>query len=175
MAVVPATRPPTHQPFSSIGDLQNLKMRLSSAGLYDIPVNIEDVAEFLGIEVIRELMEDDISGYLEYRDGAWVAGVNALHHPNRQRFTIAHEIAHYILHRDPSIKFIDQTFARRSVAGDEPEREADELAADLLMPEDRINSEIQNGNTSLTTLATLFQVSSLAMRYRVQNLGYRVK
>jgi Zn-dependent peptidase ImmA (M78 family) len=23
-----------------------------------------------------------------------------MHHPNRQRFTLAHEIAHYVLHRD---------------------------------------------------------------------------
>lgn len=175
MAVVPAARAQTHVPTGPINSPEGLRSRLSEAGLYDIPVQIEEVAEFLGIEVVRELMEDNISGYLEFRDGVWVAGVNALHHPNRQRFTIAHEIAHYFLHRDPAKKFIDQNFARRNTAGGEDERAADNLAADLLMPEDKVRSEIQSGNTSLKSLANLFRVSSLAMRYRVQNLGYLVK
>jgi len=176
MAVVLAvmTQQNTH---TQVGpsDLQTLRIRLQKADLLAIPVDVEEIAEFLGLDIRSELMKDDISGYLEYQNGAWIVGVNAQHHVNRQRFTIAHEIAHYILHRDPKKEFVDETFARRSSGGDKVEREADEFAAELLMPEQDIRKAIEQGRTSFQELATLFRVSALAIRFRVKALGYAVK
>ncbi|WP_372360429.1 ImmA/IrrE family metallo-endopeptidase [Xanthomonas axonopodis pv. poinsettiicola] len=154
----------------------NLHQRLAEAGLLTVPVNILAVAEFLGLEVIEEPMDDDLSGYLEKRSGAWVVGVNSFHHRNRKRFTIAHEIAHFVLHSGEKDSFHDQTFARRN--GNEGastmEREADKFAADLLMPEFDVRRLIASGITTLSGLAEHFGVSALAMKYRVQNLGYQV-
>lgn len=158
-----------------INNLDGLCKRLEKAELLGIPMDIEGIAEFLGLEISEELMEDDISGYLEFKDGAWVIGVNSLHHINRRRFTIAHEIAHYILHRDPNRNFVDVVFARRRDDATVMEREADDFAARLLMPTEKLRAEIGNGQTSLQNLATLFKVSALAMKYRVQSLGYSVK
>jgi predicted transcriptional regulator len=157
-----------------VTSLEALHQRLKTAGLTGVPMNINAVAEFLGLDVIEEIMDDDLSGYLEFRQGAWVAGVNALHHKNRQRFTIAHEIAHYVLHRDRAASFHDQTFARRASSTDQMEKEADRFAANLLMPEGSVRQAIQNGATSVAALAEIFGVSALAMKYRVQTLGYQV-
>jgi Zn-dependent peptidase ImmA (M78 family) len=168
---VPANATPHRDVVTS---LDSLRQRLEAAGLTSIPMNINAVAEFLGLDVIEEIMDDDLSGYLEFRQGAWVAGVNALHHKNRRRFTIAHEIAHYVLHRDRAVSFHDRTFARRASSTDEMEKEADRFAANLLMPENSVRQSIKNGATSVTALAEIFGVSALAMKYRVQSLGYQV-
>lgn len=164
-------------PVMSDAQLQvNLHQRLTEAGLLSVPVNILAVAEFLGLEVVEEPMDDDLSGYLEERSGTWVVGVNSLHHRNRKRFTIAHEIAHFVLHSSEKNSFHDQTFARRngSEGTNTMEREADRFAADLLMPESDVRRLIASGVTTLSGLAEHFGVSALAMKYRVLNLGYQV-
>lgn len=152
----------------------NLQERLKAANLFNIPLNVRAVAEYLGLEVIEEPMDDDLSGYLEVRGGHWLVGVNAFHHENRKRFTIAHEIAHFMLHSSQQPSFHDRTFARRATDPSTMEREADRFAAELLMPAPMVRKKISSGVTSLSSLAEHFRVSALAMKYRVQNLGYQV-
>jgi Zn-dependent peptidase ImmA (M78 family) len=154
--------------------LEALRERLRSAGLLTVPLNVRAVAEFLGVEVVEEAMDDDLSGYLEMRNGHWVAGINAFHHNNRKRFTVAHEIAHLLLHSSDETSFHDRTFARREAEGKPMEREADAFAAALLMPANDVRQAIAAGETSLSTLAERFKVSALAMKFRVMKLGYRV-
>lgn len=159
--------------------LEKLRTRLRAAGLLTVPLNVLAVAEFLGVEVVEEAMDDDLSGYLELHDGQWVAGINAYHHLNRKRFTVAHEIAHLLLHSSKKTCFQDQTFARREAdrsqtEGTSMEREADAFAAALLMPANDVRQAIDGGMTSLSALAEKFKVSALAMKFRVMNLGYRV-
>lgn len=175
MAVVRAKIQSPQPSNTGLGSLNQLVESLKSAGLYRVPVPIMDVAEYVGLEVVEEVMDDDISGYLELKGGRWVIGINRLHHRNRQRFTIAHEIAHYLLHRQLKTSFIDQTFARRENDRTKMEREADEFAAALLMPEEEVNSLIRGGDMSLESLANAFQVSTLAMRFRALKIGYGVK
>lgn len=153
---------------------RELNERLSAAGLAQVPMNIEAVAEFLGLEVVEEIMDNDLSGYLEERNGSWIVGVNALHHKNRRRFSIAHEIAHYVLHVGQQQQFRDTTFARRTSESNPMERDADNFAANLLMPENRVRELISSGVTTLSGLAENFGVSALAMKYRVKELGYQV-
>lgn len=157
---------------SSISDLQT---RLPAADLQHAPIKVQAIAEMLGLAVVYEVMDDSLSGYLELRGDKWIVGVNELHHPVRQRFTIAHEIAHYVLHRELENKFIDQTFARRSVTRDLMEKEADQFAADLLMPADLVRGQVKGGNRALHELAAAFDVSALAMQYRLRALGYKIK
>jgi Zn-dependent peptidase ImmA (M78 family) len=152
----------------------DLNSRLAAAGLLTIPLNVQAVAEYLGLEVVEEPMDDDLSGYLEARGGTWVVGVNAFHHINRKRFTIAHEIAHFMLHSEHQASFQDRTFSRREADPNPMEREADRFAAELIMPAPEVRRLIASGTTSLSGLAEIFRVSALAMKYRVQNLGYQV-
>lgn len=160
-------------PAAKITSLE-LAARLREAGLMRVPLNIQGVAEYLGLEIVEEPMDDDMSGFLEVRSGRWVIGINAFHHANRKRFTIAHEIAHFLLHSDEQAIFRDRTFARRADDPSQMEREADQFAAELLMPESIVRQKIAEGVTSLSALAAKFRVSALAMKYRVQKLGYQV-
>ncbi len=96
-------------------------------------------------------------------------------HPNRQRFTLAHELGHYflghlddnnILFRDPAKNFSLDNY-------DPYEAEANKFAADLLMPKEKIDFLLQEVKmSSIEGMAKALQVSPAAMTYRLKNLGY---
>lgn len=159
---------------ADINSLDDLRAFMRREGLDKSPIDVVKVAERLGLEVRLEPMEDDMSGFLENLGQRWVIGVNQYHHQVRQRFTIAHELAHFALHRSMKQEFRDETFARRSDSRDPMEREADSFAADLLMPKETVSSTVNNGVRSLNELATAFSVSTIAMKYRLRSLGYQL-
>ena len=148
--------------------------RLEEVGLLTVPVDVHAIAEYLGVEVVEEVMDDEISGYIEPRKAGWVIGINAFHNSLRQRFTVAHELGHFVLHR-PGERITDITFARRMGQRDPIEVEADGFAANLLMPETAFRRLIQDGERSLEKVASHFKVSLLAARVRAQSLGYGVQ
>ena len=63
------------------------------------PVPVERIARYLGAHVQFSPFDGEISGMIYIKDGIAIIGVNALHPPNRQRFTIGHECGHLVLHR----------------------------------------------------------------------------
>ncbi|PYU65849.1 MAG: hypothetical protein DMG49_23375 [Acidobacteria bacterium] len=62
------------------------------------PVPVERIAEDHGLDVRLAPFDGDLSGALIRNEDEAYIGVNSSHHPHRQRFTIAHELAHYFLH-----------------------------------------------------------------------------
>ena len=70
-------------------------------GLNCVPLDISGVADKLGIHIEYVPLEDDLSGILKKNEDndTWTISVNEDHHRNRQRYTIAHELAHFCLHR----------------------------------------------------------------------------
>ena len=121
--------------------------------------------------------EPEVSGSLSFNTikDKWIIGINKNHHPNRQRFTMAHEFAHFCLHKTTISDFEDGAFFRNSTVKNQIEREANEFAAELLMPKEEIEKIIKNGEKKLNNLADTFGVSVLAMRYRVIQIGYKLK
>jgi len=92
---------------------------------------------------------------------------------DRRRFTLAHEVAHWVLHC-ASPASAPPVLCRQVHAGggrDVREREANVFAADLLMPEDAVRGAAAAGNTDPLALAPVFAVSEAAMRWRLYNLG----
>ncbi len=142
------------------------------------PVDVFEVARALGARVQMEVADDELSGAL-YRDGdsGPVIGANARHHRNRQRFTIAHEIGHLVLHDEPV--FIDRVFRRDQIsteAVDPREIEANRFATALLMPEEFVLCQVEKGQGPLRfdaveRMAASFEVSSQAMAFRLETLG----
>jgi len=111
--------------------------------------------------------------------------VNSLHHPNRQRFTIAHELGHLELHSEmiTSTVHVDKSFPalmrdQNSATGTEKiEIEANQFASELLMPLAFID-EILRGKQfdidnegPMKEAATKFRVSRQALEYRIRNRG----
>src|SRR5690606_24871421 len=67
----------------------------------EVPVRVGALAKALGLKVVVAALPLKISGLIEPdADGGYVIKVNRFEPKERQRFTIAHEIAHYLLHRD---------------------------------------------------------------------------
>ena len=110
-----------------------------------------------------------------------VIGVNSTHPATRQRFTLAHEIAHLRLHEGQPV-FIDR-LVRVNWRGGTSAREeiqANTFAAELLMPRRFMSEEIERvvarspkvaPEELVGALAGTFHVSEEAMRYRLINLG----
>lgn len=156
---------------------------LHRADAVGIPVAADVVAERLGLMVELVPLGEEISGVLVIEKGKGMIGVNEAHPHTRQRFTIAHEVGHFVLHGAEIQLFIDKRYTavyrdRRSSAGeDRNEIQANQFAAALLMPKELLLGRIRardfdlGDEYSLASLAAEFEVSSQAMTYRLSNLG----
>lgn len=142
-------------------------------GINTEPLNIAELAHELGIAVRYEPMEGDDSGSLEMceKENRWIMTINSLHHPHRQRFTMAHELGHFIKHSPISSRFHDTNFFRNAESN-QMETEANNFAAELLMPKNKFDDFVQNTSTSAEAVAEYFQVSTIAARVRAKQLGY---
>lgn len=149
---------------------------------YEIPVDVEKIAESHNVSVVRQDLENSVSGVLVIKGERGVIGVNANHHPNRQRFTIAHELGHYLLHPEASEVFVDRSpvFFRdgNSAEGvDQQEMDANAFAAGLLMPEKDLIELLGNqpidafDDVSVRRLSARFGVSTQALTIRLTRLG----
>ncbi len=141
---------------------------LSRANITDFPVDLNVILRLLGLTLVYQKLENDISGVLDVRNNTIT--IEARHPEQRQRFTIAHEIAHFCLHQSKEDLFEDKIFFRGADINS-LEYQANEFAGELLMPEDVFYEQIRQGNKSIERLATHFGVSTLAIRVRARNLG----
>jgi Zn-dependent peptidase ImmA (M78 family) len=105
-------------------------------------------------------------------DKLYFIEVNAYHSQNRKRFTLAHEIAHFILHKHLMQGGITDNEMYRSGLSDQVEMEANRLAAELLMPAKLVRECWAKGVKSLSQLAIRFGASEEAIRIRLKQLGY---
>lgn len=136
------------------------------------PLDVYALTKHLGIKFSCIPMPDETSGSLTFDERGWLITVNALHHPNRQRFTIAHELAHYALHRKSREEFRDQNFFRNDCT-DPMEAEANHFAATLLMPEPAFRKAAEALNGDIEAIAKSFKVSTMAVRVRAKILGFK--
>lgn len=168
------------------------KTTLKESGMDIVPINIGEVAKTLGLKLKPFPFEDDISGTLIIENDHAIIGYNQFESKVRIRYTIAHEISHYILHKDKSSVFLDKSFqvqsrsnvhfrsqaSKNSEEVQKMEREANALAAALLMPSHLMAKETKKidfdlgSEKAIKYLARLFDVSTQAMTYRLSNLGY---
>jgi Zn-dependent peptidase ImmA (M78 family) len=154
---------------------------LDQFGVKAPPVPVDRIIKSKGIVLQFAPLEDDLSGMAYIKDDVGIIGVNALHHPNRQRFTAAHELAHHLLHAKDIQKavHVDKGFRmllRDDVSSqgvDRLEIEANAFASELLMPRKFIDLVLGpagldlEDDTGIETLAKKFRVSVAAMRFRL--------
>lgn len=137
------------------------------------PVKVVSLARALGAEVYRTgEWSDEVSGMIckdRKRGGRrdFVIYVNAAHHINRRRFTIAHEIAHIVLHENLVGDGITTDGLYRSGFSSLVETRANKLAADILMPVHLVDAAIAQGANTVEKLAGIFRVSNSAMSIRL--------
>jgi Zn-dependent peptidase ImmA (M78 family) len=139
-------------------------------GLSLVPFDIEGLVKMFKIKIRRVKLKSEISGILVKEKEEWEILVNNAHHLNRQRYTIAHELAHYCLHKHYKQKFEDQIFFR-GVESDKEEMQANAFASEILMPEQEFRKLVDDGIRQIDLLADKFGVSTLALRIRAKSLG----
>lgn len=137
------------------------------------PVDVHAIAHALGVDVVIDrALPDDISGKIEAVGSSerYRITVNGKHSLTRQRFTIAHEIAHYVLHRSLIGDGIVDDAMYRSKQGNEVERQANSYAATILMPAPLVREKYRSGVMSYSEMANVFDVSSEVARIRMREL-----
>ena len=134
------------------------------------PVNIVGLAEALGIHVQETDLGSEFAGEI-FRDTDSSSGysiwVNASDATVRKRFTVAHDIGHYLLHRDRFTDRLKDDHMYRSSLSNQLEQAANRLAADLLMPANLIRELRAQGINSPEEMAASFGVSLQAMQLRL--------
>ena len=161
---------------------------LKKENLFKTPINVEELAQKLSIEVIEEDLDKNISGFLMVKNNNSIAVINSRHHKNRKRFTLAHEIGHFVLHKrkDEELLFMEESLTyfrsknnleKISESEKKIEREANLFAAELLMPKVLVSKTIEekcldiDNEYDFTDLATIFKVSEVTLAIRLKELG----
>ena len=128
-----------------------------------LPVPVDKIAEKLGLKLVEFEFPESFSGVLRKERG--VIGVNKNHPLVRRRFTVAHELGHFILgHEGDSI---DEQSDRPMPL----EREANTFASHLLIPTDLVTASVKRVGLDLKTLAKQSWVSEQAMTIRLLEMN----
>jgi len=139
------------------------------------PVDITALATELGVAVFDSYdLPPGISGKIcldPTADSGYSITVNANEPYRRRRFTVAHECAHFLLHRSKiGDELTDDALYRSEKLNTQEEFQANNKAAELLMPRKLMNDYIRKGIVSVSQLADEFEVSEPAMRVRMRYL-----
>ncbi len=136
-------------------------------------IDIVKLAKELGLNVYSASL-NGYSGYIKFENGEKNIYINHLDSRERKRFTIAHELGHYLLHRN-LIEKEGGTVLYRGINGDIIEQQANRCAGALLMPESMVkkyfNEINESVNIKISVLAKIFDVSINAMYTRLSILG----
>lgn len=140
------------------------------------PVDPIAIARMLGLEVMVANLPSEVSGALiKELEKNPVVFLNRADSLNRQRFTCAHEIGHYVYRMNNnsiSYEFIDFRGTLASAGIDPEEIYANSFAAELLMPEDHVRNLVAD-RVPRAVMAAMMQVSDDALRFRMMNLGLK--
>lgn len=133
-------------------------------GIDELPVDVRKIANNLGIEIIE--MSTDVWFYgmlTRYEDDHYVV-INKIMPETRKRFAIAHELGHYVMHRNDLVY-------QRTPDKEYFHREADVFALELCIPTPLLKREAINWFNDHIFLAKLFDVSEPLMAKKMEELG----
>lgn len=156
------------------------EMGIVARHLAKAPVDLESIFAELGVEYESVWMDEE-SGSLTRNGDTFKVSVNALESETRRRFTAAHELAHYLLHRDlmgdgkKMNRHVDTLYDGGDSSGDvifrrSHEIEANRLAAQIVMPKTLVVQKFSE-TRDVAQLAAQFGVSKAAMEIRLKTLG----
>lgn len=156
---------------------QQVNALLEEFSIKSVPVPIEEMVEKGGIEISYAPSAEYSGMLLRKSDGNVLMGINNSENIQRMRFTIAHELGHYLLDTADHVT-VDYRNKIYSTNKPDKERVADYFAANILMPESIIRNDFKKQTKSgvffeenLSEMADRYQVSKEAIKYRLMNLG----
>lgn len=142
------------------------------------PVPIEAIADrLLGLSVNVDDLSSvgEVNGGVMYPPTREIIVDKGVRTEGRFRFIVAHECAHWLIHTPHAPSAVQDACIFGSGKRTRQEREADALAAELLVPTDLICSSIREwpsiGPCELAKLTSDYQVSQTAMKVRLEELA----
>lgn len=146
--------------------IENLANKaIESVGSIEPPTPLNKIADKIGLKIVPFDFSKNISAIL--KKDKKIIGVNKNHSPQRQRFSIAHEIGHFLLNHDIQNDFVDNQFDKSSSM----EREANVFASFLLMPTEWVKNKQKTVGLNIPAFAKDFKVSEQAMTIKLLELG----
>jgi len=151
-------------------------------GRYGNSVDVVKLANRFGIKVYEYPFGDGVSGAVRKKENGEVSiYISDQDSVARQRFSVAHELAHAVLHKDlvDSHKIIKRSKNDFS----SKELEANKLAEEILMPEksisrfikeEKLEKNAQIDSSIIQKIAESFKVSTMVAIIRLRNLNYNV-
>ena len=157
-----------------------------------IPVNIEEKIRKNNIE-LNKYCFDDILGEIKKEDGKFKINIQARDHYYRKRFTMGHELAHFIKHKELIGDGVDDgkvgnklyrtMYRKNDKITSKEEVEANRYSAELLIPNELANfiyesffknikkeDSLDIDINFLEFLSKKFQVSTAVVSFRIKNL-----
>ncbi|MBY2950524.1 ImmA/IrrE family metallo-endopeptidase [Rhizobium leguminosarum] len=143
--------------------------------LSEVPVKLGAIARDLGIDVKLSSLPLNISGQIAKTQAGYEIKINRHESRQRQRFTLAHELAHFLIHRDIIDRLggtLTDNVLYRSGASENIEYEANRLASQIVMPEGALRDAYSRfggtiSESMVEVLAEQFGVSKAAMEIRM--------
>ncbi|MDI5887677.1 ImmA/IrrE family metallo-endopeptidase [Flavobacterium yafengii] len=151
------------------------KSILEELGIEDIPsVDIVDlIVYYNGIVQERSLKNSD--GRLVMKNGKSIVTIDSkIEFPQRKRYVLAHELGHMVLHADHTASFMDDDTTLEGYKRGPQEKEANDFAAELLMPTYKFQKACEGKKFTpqlLSDLASHFNTSITSIVYRYIDLG----
>lgn len=139
----------------------------------DAPVDVFGIAEKLGFIVDKIELPNEIPAKIEAHEDIKVIFVNSTHPEVRQRFSVSHELGHYLSGHENfnvdvrSAADFDRKFLNPQY---QQEYEADDFAAELLMPKSILRKDVMENKLNLADLVKKYEVSEQAMTIQLVNL-----
>lgn len=133
------------------------------------PISVLEIANALGLSVLQFApKENGVSGMLDRRTNTIY--INQNDSPARKRFSVAHEIGHFVLHKKDGA-FISYRNNVSSLGYEIEEIEANHFAATLLMPEKDVITTFKDFSCDIDDAARFLNVSRSALANRLEYLG----
>lgn len=151
-------------------DREKLEKHLNS-----VPVKLGAIAKEFGIDVQLSSLPLNVSGQIAKTASGYEIKINRHESRQRQRFTLAHELAHFLIHRDVIDSMggtLTDNVLYRSGAAEKIEYEANRLASQIVMPEEALKDAYSRYGENISEsmvelLADQFGVSKAAMEIRI--------
>lgn len=157
-------------------------------GINNYPVEIVRICKENGLKVFEEYLDPDVSGLIVVDEKEWdkyntsqFILVNLAESAVRRRFTIAHELAHFVLHRNGNKLYAHRDMTNDGNVRSSIEQEANYFAANVLMPEALIREKVEDIKEQawgalpnfvlIREIADYFVVSESAAEVRLRQLN----
>jgi len=146
---------------------------LKMAHIKEAPVDVHNIAQQLGFTIIEADFPENYSGEIFIEGKVKSIGINKNHTSKRQRFSIAHELGHYL----NAHEYFDEngtSLEEKDFDYHNPihrqEHEANMFASSLLMPKEFLIKDLDTLGLDIAKLTEKYQVSEQALWVRLTTL-----